>query len=73
LKTLAVIIIVFLSGFNNVFSSTVPETTITLLQQGFKTDTIEESQTSYENGISYYDKGAYFCFKAHSVLSGKTI
>ncbi|MBT4967529.1 MAG: response regulator, partial [Bacteroidetes bacterium] len=69
MKTLAVIIIVFLSGFNNVFSSTVPETTITLLQQGFKTDTIEESQTSYENGISYYDKGAYLSAEKEFIIA----
>lgn len=41
------------------YSSTVPETTKTILQQGFKADTIEESQTYYENGISYYNKGTY--------------
>lgn len=59
MKTAAVIIIVFLLGSNSVFSITVIETTKTLLQQGFKTDTIEESQTYYENGISYYNKGTY--------------
>lgn len=59
MKTAAVIIIVFLLGSNSVFSITVIETTKTLLQQGFKTDTIEESQTYYENGISYYNQGTY--------------
>lgn len=59
MKTAAVIIFVFLLGSNSVFSITVIETTKTLLQQGFKTDTIEESQTYYENGISYYNKGTY--------------
>jgi len=48
-----------LSGSNNVFSSTVFETTKTIFQQEFKTDTIEGSQTYYENGISYYNKGTY--------------
>ena len=60
MKTIAfkIIVLVFLSVSNQVYSNTDPETTKTIPQQEFKINT-EELQTYYEEGISYYKMAEY--------------
>ena len=53
------VIIVFLSVSDNVFSNTVIDTTKITLQQDIKFDSIEESQIFYEKGLSYYKLHKY--------------
>jgi signal transduction histidine kinase/DNA-binding response OmpR family regulator len=61
MKTMAfrIIVIVFLSISNNVFSSTVHETQKTILHQGIQNNTYEEAQSYYEKGLTFQNIGEY--------------